>query len=299
MKGFIKTFVLLIVVFVSVMYLHTGSFDFLNTIKDRAQTLNNQEAVEETIGDIVAVIKREITNPAPLIWDIASSKAHLTHSGVIAWTNTQRMNAAGLPSLSNSELLNQIAEERLQDMFEKQYFEHISPQGIGASDIAEDVNYGYIAIGENIALGNFENDEVLVQAWMDSPGHRANILNDKFTEIGVAVATGTYEGRKTWIGVQIFAKPASDCPKINQTVKNTIDGNMRKIQSLKVQIDILAAEIDQMRSGSSLDSDEYNSKVKEHNELVREFNSLNTKTKQLIQDYNVSVQAFNRCLTSN
>ena len=104
-------------------------------------------------------------------------------------------------------------------MFEKEYFEHKSPSGIGASDIAHDVGYEFILVGENIALGNFDGDEALVQAWMDSPGHRANILNKRYTEIGIAAEKGLYQGKMMWLAVQIFARPMSLCQNPNQLTK--------------------------------------------------------------------------------
>ena len=54
---------------------------------------------------------------------------------------------------------------------------------------------------------------------MNSPGHRANILNGKFTQIGVAVGRGTFEDHEVWIGVQVFARPLSDCPQPNAALK--------------------------------------------------------------------------------
>src|SRR6185369_15716694 len=119
---------------------------------------------------------------------------------------------SGLPALKENALLDKAAKKKLDDMFAQQYFEHINPQGKGPSDLAKSVGYDYIAIGENLALGNFKNDAELVQAWMDSPGHRANILNKQYTEIGVAVGQGTYEGKKTWLAVQEFGRPTSSCP---------------------------------------------------------------------------------------
>ena len=65
-------------------------------------------------------------------------------------------------------------------------------------------NYPYLAAGENLALGDFKNANELVAAWMASPGHRANILNGVYRDIGVATGFDAFEGRKTIIVVQIF-----------------------------------------------------------------------------------------------
>jgi len=107
----------------------------------------------------------------------------LTVKGVIDNTNKQRALNGDLPVLKENFKLNFSAEKKLQDMFVKQYFEHNSPEGIGVGDLGLQAGYEYIIIGENLALGNFKDDASLVDAWMASPGHRANILNKKYTEI--------------------------------------------------------------------------------------------------------------------
>lgn len=293
-KGFIKALAIIIIGTVALLYYRTGSFGFLGQIGSKVKSFDNKEAFVE----LADAIKEEISNPTPLIWTSPSDRAHLTADGVLSETNTHRLIAANLPPLRANAQLDVIAEERLQDMFQKQYFEHINPQGEGASDIAEEINYQYIAIGENIALGNFEDDKVLVQAWMDSPGHRANILNTKFTEIGVSVATGTYEGRKTWIGVQVFGKPVHECPEVSALLRANVNSNTERISSLKAQADQMSRELDQMRTQSNLDRNEYNKKVAEYNALVKQFNELNVRTKVLVDQYNAQVKAFNACLKS-
>ena len=137
-----------------------------------------------------------------------------------------------MPALLENTKLDQSAELKAQDMLKNQYFAHTSPSGMAVGNLAEKVGYEFIAIGENLALGNFENDEALVQAWMDSPGHRANILNSRYQEIGVAVLKGVFEGRTTWLAVQHFGLPLSVCPSPQEGVKLTIDANQNKIDEI-------------------------------------------------------------------
>ena len=118
----------------------------------------------------------------------------LSQNDVIDLTNKARATYGSLPALKENSKLDFSAEKKLQDMFMKQYFEHVSPSGIGVGDLANQISYEYIVIGENLALGNFKDDQALVDAWMASPAHRANILNKHYTEIGVAVGKGTFEG---------------------------------------------------------------------------------------------------------
>ena len=145
----------------------------------------------------------------------------LTRDGILQWTNTQRASVASLPALAGNTKLDTVAKERLDDLFEKQYFEHVSPDGTSAKDDAKTAGYSFILIGENLALGDFGTDERVVGAWME-PGHRANILNTKYTELGVAAKSGTYQGRETWMAVQIFRHPLSSCQGPSEDLKSQI-----------------------------------------------------------------------------
>lgn len=129
----------------------------------------------------------------------------LTREKVIYFTNQAR-SGNDMHPLKENVFLNAIAEERAKDMFEKQYFAHTSPTGEEDSDIARKVGYHYNRLGENIAKGWYLNDKKLVDGWMQSPGHRKNILNVEFDEIGVAVIKGRYDGDEVIIGVQIFGR---------------------------------------------------------------------------------------------
>jgi len=262
-----------------------------NSLKKNANVL----ALQDKLGEILQTLKKEISTPGGLIAKIESSRAFLTDGGVFAFTNRERVNAS-LPVFGKNEILNQIAKERLNDMFAKGYFEHVSPTGESASTVADDLGYEYIAIGENIALGNFENDEVLVAAWMASPGHRANILNSRFTLLGVAVGKGLYNGRSTWIGVQIFARPASACPKVDSVLKMEIDRETNTISDLQERIEIIENDLEGMSKDKNRNREEYNKKVDEYNTLAKEINSRIAALKIKIAEYNAEVKAYNSCI---
>lgn len=215
----------------------------------------------------------------------------LTDSGVVSWTNRSRINN-NFSALAVNVKLNSAAKIKLQDMFAKQYFAHISPEGVGPAEVAKKAQYEYILIGENLALGNFKNDEELVTAWMNSPGHRANILNTRFTEIGVAVGKGFYEGREVWMAVQEFGLPLSSCPSTDPNLKSQIESNQNLLQDLLVELERRQAEI----NNTPRNSQDYNDKVNAYNERVAEYNKLLEKTRVLIEVYNNEVKAFNECL---
>jgi len=252
--------------------------------------------IEKSLTNSITDIEKKIYNPPPLVGKENIPNSFLTKAGVLKWTNIQRTETESLPSLLQNNKLDEIAMERLEDMFEKQYFDHISPDGIGASDVAQKIGYEFISIGENIALGNFKDDQALAQAWMDSPGHRANILNNSYTEIGIAVKKGFYEKQETWIGVQIFARPLSACPSLNQALKNEIEKNQNQITILENEAAAMRKELERINPRNKKDTETYNQKVDEYNALVKEINNLIKKQKNLISEYNNQVDSRNECV---
>ena len=111
--------------------------------------------------------------------------ATLSPDKIIEWTNYYREQEKIAP-LTKNDLLTTAANTKTNDMFQKQYFEHISPDGTTPAQLVLQTGYNYKATGENLALGDFTDEKDLVDAWMASPGHRANIMNADYVEIGVA-----------------------------------------------------------------------------------------------------------------
>lgn len=114
----------------------------------------------------------------------------------------------GLSQLTVNPVLAEAARMKAEDMAEYEYFAHTSPSGINPWYWFYRAGYEFVHAGENLAV-NFVDSEDVEQAWMDSPGHRANILNGNFTEVGIAAVPGTYKGKKTIFVVQLFGTPAA------------------------------------------------------------------------------------------
>ncbi len=232
--------------------------------------------------------------PAPLsmVTNTSKKNAKLTRAGVIADTNVQRQDNS-LPPLKENSTLDDIAILRLDDMFEHQYFAHVSPTGESAESVASSVGYMHLALGENLAEGIFAGDQGVVDAWMASPGHRANILNTHYDQIGVAVREGTYQGRDAWIAVQVFGRPASDCPAPSAALKSAIDIAETQLAEMDAELTAQRAEIDaiQPKSGSA-----YNQSVQQYNDLVGRYNALIGQAKAEITQYNTEINSFNQCL---
>jgi len=237
-------------------------------------------------------IKKEILAPPPLRAEKDAPHAALSRAGVLAWTNAERREY-GLAPLSENAMLDQAATLKLHNMFALQYFSHVSPQGLGPDHWAAEAGYEYVTIGENLALGNFKDDQELVQAWMDSPGHRANLLNTRYEGIGVAVGKGTFEGRATWLAVQVFGRLLASCPQPEETLKARIQANENQLASLEVTLAQLRAELARMRPKFG---PAYNAKADEYNAYVAQYNALAEETKSLIAHYNSQVSRFNACL---
>ncbi len=120
--------------------------------------------------------------------------------------NSQR-HLNGEENLKENILLDNAAKAKLKDMFSKNYWDHTSPSGEKAWDFINQTGYSYKAAGENLAKGFFTTDP-MIKAWMASPSHKKNILDQEFTETGIAVGNGSINGRETTIAVQLFGAPA-------------------------------------------------------------------------------------------
>ena len=126
---------------------------------------------------------------------------------IVALTNQDRAGVS-LPSLTTNSLLEQAAQFKAEDMLNKGYFAHISPAGVTPWYWIKQTGYSYDYAGENLAI-NYSDSADVTDAWMRSPGHRANLLNDKFTEVGVATVKGNVDGREVIFVVQMFGTPKS------------------------------------------------------------------------------------------
>lgn len=110
---------------------------------------------------------------------------------VVDLTNQQRVKN-GLPALKVDLSLSKVAREKSSDMQKNNYFSHTSPSYGSPFDMMKKFGITYKTAGENIAKGQRSPEEV-VNAWMNSAGHRQNILSSSFTHIGVGhVANGNY-----------------------------------------------------------------------------------------------------------
>jgi len=140
-------------------------------------------------------------------------------SVLVELTNTDRKDNS-LHELTINPLLEKAAQMKADDMAAKSYFAHESPDGVTPWHWFNEAGYVFSFAGENLAV-YFSDSAELEQAWMNSPAHRANILNGYFTEIGIGMAKGVYQGKETVFVVQEFGRPsrhtAEAVPQENNT----------------------------------------------------------------------------------
>jgi uncharacterized protein YkwD len=277
---------------------------YFNLLGNVPTTVNNslKTILDKTASGVSQVIQIEnikelqVSLPGPLKKvtmenDTPVSFVSITQKEILDATNFGRSQNGGMNALTLNQKLNASASTKLEDMFSLNYFEHTSPRGTVLSDVINDAEYEYIIIGENLAMGNFDKGSEIVDEWMKSPGHRANILNTQFTEIGIAVREGMYDGRRVWIAVQHFGAPLSLCDKVDAELKNAISAEEKIIDAKAGELDAKKAEVD---STSTL-SPEYNERVDEYNLLAEEYNTLLQDLKKKISQYNSQVKKFNDC----
>lgn len=136
----------------------------------------------------------------------------ITPAQVVEKTNAQRAQQ-GLPPLTTNSKLNQAAAAKAQDMMADQYWAHVAPDGTQPWAFIKGAGYNYKVAGENLAR-DFMNSDDMMSAWMASPTHRANIVSNKYSEIGIAVVDGTLQGYETTLVVQMFGTPQGAAAEI-------------------------------------------------------------------------------------
>ncbi len=165
-----------------------------------------------------------------IIWK-SDFLANVLPKVLIDLTNSERF-LFSLNQLEVNPLLQEAARRKAEDMAKNSYFAHISPSGVTPWYWFDTVSYNFRYAGENLAI-NFSDSNDVVKAWMDSPGHRANILSNHFTEIGIATAKGSYQGRETTFVVQMFGRPTFETVAQVAQAQSTGKGKVESVLALK------------------------------------------------------------------
>lgn len=130
---------------------------------------------------------------------------NITEARLLELTNQQRA-AAGIATLQPSQELSEAAKAKAADMLARGYWAHFGPSGETPWQFIKGSGYEYEYAGENLAK-NFQTNDGVVMGWMNSPGHRENLLSSNYSEVGIAAADGELEGRPTTLVVALYASP--------------------------------------------------------------------------------------------
>lgn len=187
-----------------------------------------------SIGFAIFIMASKAINPQ--LGYILGYASDISVNDVVAQTNVQRA-TAGLPPLTFNATLAQAANAKAQDMFAKQYWAHKSPEGVEPWAFINGSGYTYVAAGENLAR-DFMNTGEMINAWMGSPTHKANIMNPRYQEIGIAVVNGSLEGMETTLVVQMFGRPTAETPVAQLTPESA-----EQVIPAAVQPETVAMEI--------------------------------------------------------
>lgn len=199
MKKLIITFLTLFLIFPSIAYGQTTY-----TVQPGDSMWRISVRFQVGLSELIRA-NPQITNPA-LIYPnqklmIPQISEKNVEAQVVQLVNQERAKA-GLKPLTHNWELSRVARYKSMDMRDHGYFSHNSPTYGSPFTMINNFGIRFRAAGENIAQGQ-ATPQAVVTAWMNSPGHRANILSTNFTEIGVGYAAGG-SGRHYW--TQMFIR---------------------------------------------------------------------------------------------
>lgn len=162
------------------------------------------------IGSTLAIITILGANVAPLY------AGTITTEELFFLVNQEREQLS-YSELKENPLLTQAAELKAEEMFVQQRFAH-DLQDMPFYYFVDEVGYNYKTLGENLAI-DYTTPSAVVQGWMNSPLHKANILNTTFEDMGIAVVEGSMNGINTTLVVQVFGSTKDSFVDSDQLVK--------------------------------------------------------------------------------
>jgi hypothetical protein len=250
--------------------------------KDRARIITEQEKIktEQATEQKVAGAEKTAGGDTTYLFteEEALNRLKITPGNIVWYSNYYR-SKQGLAPLIQRKALNNSAQAKNFSMIQYQYFEHTQPGTTVSFDkFIDEQKYEFLKIGENLAMGDFSTSKEVVDAWMKSPDHKRNIMDTVYTEIGVNVKTGTYQGRQVVFITQHFGKPRKSCP--------TIDS------SLKTIVADLSKQVTDIGNLISEGKGDYNTLAATYNDTVARMNALAEK-------YNNQIRAFNACANAS
>jgi len=201
---------------------------------------------------VLLIIFQGVINYIPKINpNILGYASNISIQEVVNLTNQKRI-AAGISTLLLNQELSAAAYSKGRDMIDKDYWAHVAPDGTQPWKFFNDFGYKYKYAGENLAR-DFSSASTAMDAWMNSPTHRENILNPKYKEIGIGVTEGDLAGSDTTVIVQFFGatyadkvvQPIAQAAKIEKTVVPTVSPTVIPTATPKPDQQVLTSEAGQ------------------------------------------------------
>ena len=169
---------------------------------------------------LIAIIFVFVSKNTSSLSNVLGIATDISISKLFNLTNDERTKL-NLPTLQMNTQLASAAQKKAEDMFKKDYWAHFGPNGGSPWDFIKQSGYQYEFAGENLAK-NFLFSKNVVDAWMDSPSHKENIVKKEYTEVGYAVVNGMLNGEETTLVVQMFGTPLEKTKTIVQTSESKI-----------------------------------------------------------------------------
>lgn len=157
----------------------------------------------------------------PVVLGYASN---IPPEAIVELTNQKRAEN-GAPALNIDSTLTQAALAKGSDMLTRDYWAHVSPEGVEPWSFFVDAGYRYRFAGENLAR-DFTKAEDVVDAWMASPTHRENLLAGRYQDIGIAVVDGEFDGVETSLVVQLFGTKFGTETEVTETPISTVAASL-------------------------------------------------------------------------
>ena len=182
---------------------------------------------------LFAVMLVFVSKSIPSFSNVLGVATDISISKLFTLTNEERTKLS-LPALQENSQLAVAAEKKAADMFKKDYWSHFAPDGTSPWDFIKQSGYQYEYAGENLAK-NFLFSKNVIDAWMNSPTHRENIVKKEYTEVGYAVVNGMLSGEETTLVVQMFGTPLGKTIEKTQTPES-IQKEVPVVQEVQKQV---------------------------------------------------------------
>lgn len=177
--------------------------DFLSLDYRRLPNFSGQKFLPHVFLTILLIFSVSLAWPKQVSYEVSLSPENLLYLA------NQDREKQGLRPLRMNARLSRAAYGKAEHMLRHAYFAHTSPEGVEPWDFIRAQNFDFAFAGENLAM-NYASSYELENDFMNSPSHRENLLSPMFSETGIAVLEGEFQGRPAIVTVQVFASPASN-----------------------------------------------------------------------------------------